>query len=346
MRIFSDRHHQSLAHSLKMLFEDRLKMELYFPIGMEWFPDYWKINSLEATAKQFLELGSFPSDGTMPLNEGEKKDNIYFIQDPHNHSIQKAITLDTFKNIKFDILIASIPAHIKPFKELIDKYQPQAKLIFQMGNHFNEVDDLLRSGEIKNLMSSTAPFNTYSANSVFYHQEFDLEVFKPSSKPVEKMITSFINVLNQNGGMQNYYTLKASMPDYRFFSYGGQCEDGGVVGVENMARIMGESAFGFMCKSGADGYGHNLHNFFAVGTPVIINYEEYKDKLGGLLTIPDETCIIANIGDDMQAVAEKIRNISPIQYEWMRSRTYERFKEIVDFDKEQKDIEKFLERLI
>ena len=347
MLVLADKHHQSLSHSLKMLFEDRLGHELYFPIGMSWFTEgYWALNNLEDTAKQYLEIGNTPKDGTMKLSDGKLVGDVYQIQDYHHYSIQKGITLDTFKKLKFDILIASVPAHIKPFKELIARYQPQAKLIFQMGNHFSEVDDLLRSGEIKNLMASTIPFPTYGANAVFYHQEFDLNVFKPSGKPVEKMITSFINVLNENGGMQNYYSLKSIMPEYQFFSYGGQCDDGSVVGIDNMARIMGESAFGFMCKSGGDGFGHNLHNFFAVGTPVIINYSEYKDKLGGLLTIPDETCIIAEISDDMNTVAEKIRSISPSKYEWMRQRTFARFQEVVNFSKEQKDIEKFLERLI
>ncbi|MCL5073538.1 MAG: glycosyltransferase [Actinobacteria bacterium] len=337
MKIFSDMHHESLYHSLYLLFEKRLGWELYRPIGLEWFKEgYWAINNQEDTARQFLEIGNEPKDGTIPLNDGHEKGDVYYIQDHHNHSWQKAITLETFKNTKFDVLLASIPQHIKPFQELIDKYQPQAKLIFQMGNHFD-----ITGLPIKNLMASTAPFS-FEGNKVFYHQEFDLGTFKPSGNPPEKMITSFINVLDKNGGMVNYYTLENIMPDYQFFSYGGQCRDGSVVGIENMARIMQNSAFGFHVKSGGDGFGHVIHNFMACGRPVIVNYSEYKNQLAGKLLIPDETCIVAEIGDDMSKVAEKIKSLTPLQYEWMCQRALDKFLEEVDYDKEERHIRKFL----
>ena len=341
MKIFTDLHHTDLAYSLYLLLEKRLKHQLFRPIGMEWFTEgYWKINDLEATARQYLEVGSKPDDGTNPLNDIYNDRNEYCeVHDPHNNYLQRAITLDVFKRTEFDVIIASVPQHVKPFQELIEKYQPKAKLVFQMGNHFD-----IHGLGIKNLMASTIPF-PFCGNEVFYHQEFSTEVFSPSSDKPKKQIVSFINCLRQNGGMQNYYELKNLMWDYEFFSFGGQCDDGGISNTRDISQIMRESAFGFHCKWGADGYGHILHNFFACGTPVIVNYKDYKDKLGGKLLIPDETCIVAEIGDNMEKVAEKIHNLSPLQYEWMRQRTYDKFLETVDFEKDAEKVKKFLVRL-
>jgi hypothetical protein len=57
MRVLADFHHGSLLRSLVMLFEDRLGMELYRPIGLQWLHrGYWAISNLKGTAKQFLDL--------------------------------------------------------------------------------------------------------------------------------------------------------------------------------------------------------------------------------------------------------------------------------------------------
>ncbi len=56
MRVLADYHHGSLLRSLVMLFEGRLGMELYRPIGLEWFHEgYWAVSELKRTAREFLE---------------------------------------------------------------------------------------------------------------------------------------------------------------------------------------------------------------------------------------------------------------------------------------------------
>lgn len=352
INIFSDKHHTDLAYSLQLLFEKRLGYNLYFPIGMEWADEYWKIhkpyNYSLNTAKQYLDIRDLyiPKDGTLPLNENyrERNGNIYYVQDNHNNTINKAITLEQFKEMDIDIIIASIPDHWYSFTQLRNKYKPEAKIICHSGNHFVELDNAIRDGTIKNLMASLSPFPA-SINSVFYHQEFSTDIFKPSFESIKRQITSFINVYHSNGGNVNYYALKSLLPNFDFKSYGASCDDGVINTTEEIAEIIRKSMFTFMVKSGADGYGFNLHESFACGTPVIINYDEYKDKLGGKLLIPDETCLVANRGDNMQNIANKIMNMSEIQYMAMRQKTYEVFKEVVDFDKEEKKIREFIDIL-
>jgi hypothetical protein len=135
------------------------------------------------------------------------------------------------------------------------------------------------------------------------------------------------------------------MPDWTFKSYGAQNDDGVMDTTEQIALQMQQSAWIFMVKSGADGYGHILHDAFACGVPVIINYSEYKDKIGGRLLIPDETCLVLETGGDFRKVAEKIQNMPPHQYQWMRQRVREKFDEVVNFEKEADDIKLWLDKL-
>lgn len=360
--IFSDAHHADLFYSFQLLFEKRLGYSLFKPIGMEWADEgWWQIhkpyNYNPDTAKQYLQIKPeyIPKDGTLSLNKvstetirhdlcGKKPIDIFIVEDKHNNTFHKAITLEQFKEMDIDIIIASIPDHWYSFTKLRNKYKPNAKIICHAGNHFIELDNAIRNGTVKNLMASLSPFPV-SINSVFYHQEFSTDIFKPSFDAIKKQITSFINVLPMNGGSANYYALKACLPDFEFRSYGASCDDRVINTTEEIANIMRQSMFTFMVKSGADGYGFNLHESFACGTPVIINYDEYKDKLGGKLLIPDETCLVANIGDTMQDVANKIMNMTEVQYMFMRQKTYEISGKMVNFDEEEKQIREFLDKL-
>ena len=102
---------------------------------MEWFYEgYWAINDLEETAKQFLDTKTtIIADKTPALNVVSSIDDcIYNVYDPGHITTHKAISLNTFKEIKFDYIIASIPQHIDIFKDSIKKYQPNAKLIIHL----------------------------------------------------------------------------------------------------------------------------------------------------------------------------------------------------------------------
>ena len=42
---------------------------------------------------------------------------------------------------------------------------------------------------------------------------------------------------------------------------------------------MQESKYGFHCKTGGDGYGHVIHQYAAVGRPLIYRSSQYKNRL-------------------------------------------------------------------
>src|SRR5437868_15529740 len=57
-RVLCDRHHAGLLNSLQLLFEDRFGLELYVPIGHEWWDEgYWEFGRVfgdDRLAQQYL----------------------------------------------------------------------------------------------------------------------------------------------------------------------------------------------------------------------------------------------------------------------------------------------------
>lgn len=344
MQILVDFHHAGLQHSLKILFEDRLKGELYRPIGLDWFTNgYFKIaepyGNAQDTIDQFLGINGKSWDMYKNLNGNYKmEDGIYRIYDGQYGYHHRAITLDQFKEMQIDIVIASIPAHIEPFKELIRLYHPSAKFIFQMGNMFNDVD----FNQVPNLLSSTIPFPN-PCHSVFYHQEFDLDVFKYVPPTENRKIKCFIHCLPRK---DIYDLYQSQLIEFEFKAHGAGCPNETYSDMKDIARLMSESTFGWHLKPGGDGFGHTIHNWFACGRPVIVSGGDYMDKLAGALLVDGETCIDL----DKHTFNENIRLIrywaEPEHHKIMCDKVYRKFKEVVNFDLEFERIKKFLSNMI
>lgn len=324
LQIFSDFHHSSLFTSLKLLFEDRLGHTVYRPIGLEWFEQgYWKIaepyNNYPGTVEQFLKPGSTPTDGTPPLN-----DNTY-----------DCITLEQFKEMDIDIIIASIPAHIQAYKRLIREHKPNAKLIYHIGNIGWHND--IPWNEVDNVMASVKPFEVpIGKNVVFYRQEFDTKVFRPLlGANIRKMITSFVNILPQP---EKFNRLKELLPDYAFGAFGAACPNGVVNNISEIAAIMQTSRFGYHNKPHGDGYGHVIHNWMAVGKPVILNFNDYKDKLAG-----DFLDVCIDLDQGVEQVASIINNMSDLEYIDLSNKVQDRFNEVVDFEQDAVNVKRFIE---
>lgn len=347
MNILADFHHADLYYSLQLLFEKRLGHNLLRPIGLDWYTEgFWMVYDSPDTAEQYLGLsqGFTPPDGTLPLNDViNRSKGLYQCRDDHNKTWNFGITLETFKEMDIDIVIASIPAHIPRFKRLITEYKPNAKLIVQIGNEFQEVVNNLH--EVPNLLASVkerpVPGN---CNAVFYHQEFDTNIFKPASFTPDHSIASFINVYAHNTGFTDFMTLKSMMPEFDLFSYGAQNADGVVNTTEEMAQIMRGSMFGFHSKAMGDGFGHILYNWFACGRPVITRISDYKGKLGEELLEHGVTCFDLD-RCSFDELRDSIVNIAPYRYEFMAQQVFQRFQETVQYDREEMRIKEFLAQL-
>ncbi len=345
-KVFTDFHHASLLNSLIMLFEGRLGGEVYRPIGEDWATNnYWKVYDHPATQAQFLtkDQGFKPVDGTFPLNKIKKVEkDVYYCQDIDSGKFNKAIDLNTFKSLDIDIVIASLPQHIELYNDLIKKYKSNAKLIYQIGNAWN----VEAGSPVKNVMASAIVDNIPKGiNFISYHQEFDLDIFHYAEPYQSSNIYSFINIFQSFPDYPLFLELEKMMTGWSFKSFGGQCRDGAMHGTKALADKMREARFILHLKAGGDGYGHVIHNAFAVGRPPIVKKSYYNGKLAESLMIDGVTCIdIDNLS--LGEIVNKINYYNETsRYNSLCENAYKRFKEIVDFDKEEVAIKQFLNNL-
>src|SRR5574337_1850875 len=124
MKIFTDLHHGDLFYSIHALFEKRLNIEVYRPIGLDWFyKGYWRIaepygNAID-TVKQYLDINDHGFDQYKNLNGNNyKQDNVYHVYEPVHQYYQRAITFEQFKSMKFDIIMSTVECHDQPYLRL------------------------------------------------------------------------------------------------------------------------------------------------------------------------------------------------------------------------------------
>ena len=347
MRVLADFHHQALYHSLQLLFENRLGWELYRPIGPEWHEQgYWHVYEHPATVKQFLGLYQGMKE---PLLDGEGvpwterelvnknyiiEDGIYYIQDNCHRTTHRAVTLDKFKEMEFDILLSSIPQHIQPYNKLITEFQPKAKHIFQVGNQWGNLPGA------KNIMASTTPFQS-AANTIFYHQEFDLNVFKYEAPTNHNTICSYVHYLQQPEKLQQLVSL---LPGWSGIPYGGGMPQS-LPNQDAVAEALKNSAFTWHFKPGGDGFGHSIFSSYACGRPALIWRPHYTGRKADPLFIDQQTCIDSN-SYSSHKLAQLLQKFSqPEEHIKMCEAAYRRFCQIVNFDQEFEQIKLFLERL-
>ena len=352
MKVFSDYHHSGLYFSFHLLFEERLGWELYRPIGMEWFPQWWDIakpyGQNESTAKQYLEIRDSepfyaPTDGSPVLNSiVDRKPEHYVIEEIAHGYRQKAMTFQQFLDTDIDIIVASLPDHWVTYTKLRDMYKPKAKVICQSGNIFWENEELIRSGTVKNLMASTKAFPVpEGVNAVSYHQEQPVIPYKTIKKTMN--ISSYVHLLPLPGLYEEY---SKALPQYNWRAYGAGCPNGLIHKLSDLYQNIQDSDWVYNVKPRGDGYGWVWHSAFMLGRPVITNASDYRDKLGGELFEDGITGIDLEKGT-VQENALLIKNLCDNDWiQKMGDKARERWEQVVNYDAEFWVLQKFLERLI
>lgn len=362
MNVFTDFHHASLLNSFILLFEKRLNGNVYRPIGTDWYEKgYWKIYDHPATVQQFLGIGGATPDGTEPLNKVVDDGiaytpGIYACHDIDSGQINKAITFDAFMRLKTDIVIASIPAHLIPFRKLCDLHPSHPKLIYQIGNAWNItpqeatlLDGIMASALI-GFMGNINGRNGKPLPMITYHQEFDTEIFCHKPLAPSPWICSFVNCFGTDPLFREdwelFQAVEKKMDGFTFKSFGGQCRDGAMHGSRQLSDAMNVSMFIWHTKNGGDGYGHILHNSAAVGRPIIFKKQYYLGKMGEKLMEDGQTGIqIDGLSPDQ--IKNKIEYFSnPTLYNKLCNNVYNNFRRIVNFDAEFLAIKSFLGNLI
>jgi len=354
---FADFHQASLAFSLRLLAK-RLNAQIFFPIGEDWANKrIWLIhkpyNYSKDTVKQYLGIDHRykPIDGTPALHPHlQKKWDHFTSVDSVTGDTIKYLSFSQFIKYPIDIIIASIPDHWETFTKLAKAYKPEAKVICQMGNMFNEVNSYIENGTIKNLMSSTIPFELpVNINKIFYHQEFPLEIFKRQPIHNNKNIYSFVNCFQISElfkeDEQIFKNVEKKMADWSFKSYGASNRDGFVSGLAELADKMNESTFVWHTKRGGDGYGHIVLNAAFLGKPLITKNTYYQNKLGGKFMQDGFNAVcIDNLSIDQ--IVNKITYYSTEEhYKVLSDNLYRTAIETVNFDNEEHLLRNFFNNL-
>ena len=333
MKVFADFHHDDLFHSLHLLFEKRLGWELYAPCGSEWYTSgYWKYSPEPRVVSEFLVEKQFEDTGK----------GYCLVNNPCHGRKLKALTFDQFKKMDIDIIISSVPEHEIIYYNLAKKYQPKAKLIQHWGNEWKK----FKPAVIKNWMVSCAPFSVPSdVLAVFYHQEFDLDVFSWTEGSPKSPIKSFVNDLPHLKDWELFKRYEKALSDWKWQSYGLGCREGNARPLSKYVETMKKSSFIFHAKSLGDGFGHVIHNAFALGRPPIVRSSYYRGRLAESLFIDGVTCIDLD-AHTFDQNCQLIKACSgPGKYHQMNIDARHRFEDVVDFNSEFKIIKKFLEGL-
>jgi len=334
MKVFADKHHGGLSYSLHLLFEKRLGWDLYMPIGMSWrYDGYWQYSQLQDTIHSYLDI----------KKDYENYGGYWRHWDPDFEWYQKHLTLKQFLKMDIDIILCSVGPHEDTFFDLMQRHQPKAKLIRQIGNWDEEVD----FNKSKNVMISVGPFVCpEGVNYICYHQEFDLKKWK-YVKPINfKTVKNFINCLPDTVDYPLWATYKALLPEFEWKMHGIGGKDGNISPQKAVREAMAGSGFIWQVKLGGEGFGHVIHNAYALGRPCIVRGSYYRGKMAEPLLIDGLTCIdLEKRG--VEENVERIRYFSdPKRFRKMSRQAYARFKQVCDYDQEEKALRKFLDALI
>jgi len=185
-------------------------------------------------------------------------------------------------------------------------------------------------------------------NKILYHQEFDTNIFNyiPWNSENKKIINILHLLKHREIVRQLWYEYKSKLSEFQFFMHGAEGDDGVLSNATEIANVIHGSMFMWHVKPGGDGFGFNIHRAYACGRPVITRIQDYKDHLGGLLLEDGVTCIDIGNCSINEGVAKIRYHSKPENYEKMSKAAYERFKQVVDYDKEFIEIKKFLDILI
>jgi hypothetical protein len=108
---------------------------------------------------------------------------------------------------------------------------------------------------------------------------------------------------------ESYDALTRLLPDHSFASFGHACPDGFLHPVAAVAEEMARASWAYHDKVTGDGFGHVIHNWAAVGRPLIGHARYYRGQRAEALWQDGVTCIDLD-RHSVEEAAEIIRTTS------------------------------------
>lgn len=350
--LLADYHHHDLWESLELMCA-RLGWTLVRPIGMDWFDaGYWNFERAwhgDAVAKQYLT--PWGSDEADPVS------GIHRRYDHSHHRWQNLITLKAARAIKPDVVMASVAHNHEGLHRFAREVG--AKFGIHLGNvRFSPIDmqedrwDLADFGIVTSILPETPP-----KPHVIVHQEFSLDDFRHEPPPPDGVfrISSFVNCFPENPqAYAGFRATAAYRPEYDwkvYGAYGSVPEDEYAAGNLQPCSAVGDamraSDVAWHTKQWSDGFGHVIHDWFAVGRPVIGHEWYYRSQLAGPLWQEGVTSfdITDKSVPDVVAILDRLYQDPELRLR-MGENAARRFREVVNFDEEEQAIRRMFEAVL
>lgn len=350
--LLADYHHHDLWESLELLCE-RLGWTLYRPIGLDWYADeFWNFERAwhgDAVARQYLTpWGSDEVDAITGLSR----------RYDHSHGRwQNLLTLEAARILKPDVVMASVAHNHEGLWRFAREVG--AKFGLHLGNvRFSPIDmkedrwDLADFGIVTTLLPQPI-----DVPHVVVHQEFSLDDFRHEPPPEDGVFTvsSFVNCFAENTrGYAQFRETAELRPEYDwkvYGSYGSVAEDEYAAGNLGRCAAVGDamraSDVAWHTKKWSDGFGHVIHDWFAVGRPVIGYEWYYRSQLAGPLWQEGVTSFDLTDKTPAEAVAilDRLYHDPDLRLR-MGENAAARFREVVDFDEEEQAVRRMFEAVL
>jgi len=349
MKVLCDFHHSDLWESLEMLFTDRFGWDLFRPIGMEWFDEeIWNFERNrtwepewkgDEVAKQYLT----PYSTDRQLADWSERDD-----DTHPGRVYKMVTLAQARALGLDVVIAT----------LADNEAGLCGLARDVGAKFG----IQTGNEGSNNRYDLADFALFSTGREFYppfpyvtyRQEFSLADFRYEYPPTEPdTIATWVQCLpSGDEDWERFKELAVAVPEMHFYHHGHCNQDSGywrsnVKTTREVAAQMRAARIGIHFKRWSDGYGHVIHNLFAVGKPIIATAYYYRDKLAASLFLDGVNSwdVQTHSKDEIVAVIRRLHTDDDF-HQRASEASRDRFYEIVNFDAEADAIREMFTRVL
>ncbi|HUV42296.1 MAG TPA: hypothetical protein VMY36_00050 [Patescibacteria group bacterium] len=333
MKVFADYHHGGLYHALHILFVERFGWELFRPIGLEWAEKgIWRYSDNPPTHRQYLD----------PVNCELRPDGYYYWRDKSEEIDHKCLTFEQFQKTDIDIILTTVYQHRSTFYVLQKDHKPKAKFVVLEGNSGTPVDWSI----IPNFIDTTGLYPAPAeVKRVVWPQEFPDHLFYPQPPSKIKRIRQYLNCFNETLYYPIWHQYKVLMPDFDWKMHGLNGDDGFITPVSALAESMRSTQFIWHIKQHGEGFGHIIHNAFAVGRPVITVKSFYEGKLAYPLLEDGVTCLDLD-GRSVEENVARIREFSePERLKEMSENCRKKYLEMVNFDREAERVKEFMKDL-
>lgn len=282
--ILTDRHHADLLYAMQILFEDRLGLPLYVPVGYEWWHEgFWQFGKSlgdDRLAKQYLNPDAWQ----------EYAGGLYGTTDPaHPERGIRGVSLDAFRKRGWTFVMPSVQENLPGYAALAE--EAGATLLYQVGNTGQRIEWVYDP-----LVLSTSEADLSPGRGVTIHQEIDSGPgqafgFYDPYEADRYCVRNAVNAFNRLPGYQLFTQAETWLPDWHFTIHGHEGRDGDINPVGALGQLMRTAGWGWHDKPVGDGFGHVIHAWAAVGRPLIGHAKYYRGRQAEPFWKDGETCL-------------------------------------------------------